>query len=419
MSEFLPKAVIDLELSGSWPDVASRSGPGGALLLVRLHSRPIGVLELTGDEAASGADLPGRVLESIGPALHRHLASDGYHGDDLLAGALESEARCLQSRARLMNGPPSVTVAIATKDRPTLIDRCLQSVTTINYPNFEVVVVDSSADNATKEIVESGYPSVRYVRNRGGRVCVAKSRSIREATSDIVAFTDDDATVDRSWIEALVDAFLDHPKAACVTGAVMPFELETSAQMWFEESGAFVEGFERRVISLATRNKGSLLPYATSRIGAGVNMAWKRSVLEEIDAFDVALDRTGAEDLAAFYDALCGGYEIVFEPSAVVWHQHRRTVEELLRQVKWHSVGLGAYLTRCITTQPGRLPDMLARIPAGVRYGFASTSPRNSKQTAQYPREFRVAEIKGFCRGPFEYALGAWAKRHDHSPSAV
>jgi hypothetical protein len=162
---------------------------------------------------------------------------------------------------------------------------------------------------------------------------------------------------------------------------------------------------------LTNREPGSLLPYATGRIGAGVNMAWRNDVLTKLGYFDIALDTCGAEDLAVFFDALCAGYEIVYRPGAIVWHQHRRTMDELRAQTLWHATGLGAYLTRCLVKEPQRTWDLAKRIPGGLRYGFAARSVRNSKKTDSFPRDVTRQEWIGFLKGPAAYVKGAAAAR--------
>jgi GT2 family glycosyltransferase len=403
---FSPRAILELELSDHSmrhkgdESVLLRER---ALVLVRIHSTPLGVLDL----ALGGAD-PERIFEmaskELGPVIGDHLARDSASTD-------ASHTQCNTERSALLANAPLASVVLATKNRPELAARCLESILALDYPNFEVVVVDSSEESETKDLIEDRFREVNYVANSSGRVCVAKSRGASAAKGIYMAFTDDDAEVDQHWLSELVLALQSSTRVACATGLVLPLELETQAQLWFEESGAFVEGIRPRRISLATREPGSLLPYATGRIGAGVNMAWRTEVLTQLGFFDIALDKCGAEDLAAYFDALCAGYEIVYAPKAIVWHQHRRTVEELRRQTLWHATGLGAYLTRCLVKEPGRTWDLIRRVPGGLRYGFAARSIRNSKKTHSFPREVTRQEWIGFVKGPMAYVSGAIAAR--------
>jgi GT2 family glycosyltransferase len=409
---FIPRAILEIELddhSVRWRGEESTLERARALVLVRLHSSPIGVI----DVALSGNDME-HVFDEASQQLDSEIAEHRSQ-DDALRTSSDGDPSCLADREAFGDDAPLVSVVLATKNRHVLAKRCLESIYQLEYPNFEVVVVDSSDGNETETLINERFRDVRYVRNHAGRVCVAKSRGAKAATGQYVAFTDDDAEVDRHWVSGLVLALETSPTVACATGLVMPLELETRAQGLFEESGAFVEGIRPRRISLANREPGSLLPYATGRIGAGVNMAWRNDVLTKLGYFDIALDVCGAEDLAIFFDALCAGYEIAYEPSAIVWHQHRRTMEELRAQTLWHSTGLGAYLTRCLVKEPRRTWDLVKRIPSGLRYGFAARSVRNNKKSESFPRDVTRQEFIGFVKGPAAYVKGASAARRSKS----
>ena len=78
------------------------------------------------------------------------------------------------------------------------------------------------------------------------------TRPCRTSPGRVVAFTDDDVIVDREWVAALAGPFAD-PSVACVTGLILPAELETAAQIRIEQAGGFARGFERRAVSLHNR----------------------------------------------------------------------------------------------------------------------------------------------------------------------
>jgi hypothetical protein len=429
VAAFVPIAITEVELSEPLPAVAAVQDDvrhGSARLVVRLHSRLIGLVdvELPQDELGPGA-CARAIWAALGPQINDHLHADHMPqvaGLDERGLPAAAAPLCLQRRVAVLRDPPSVSVLICTRDRAELLPRTLTSLEALEYPGAEVVVVDGSAGDETADVVREGFPEVRYVRVAHGR-SFALNRGVAAARGSIVACTDDDVRVDRHWLTELVSGLHD-PRVACVTGLALPLELRTQAQAWFEESGAFTEGFAPRTIGLDLPSAaGSLLPFATGKIGAGVSMAWRRGVLEEIGGFDLALDTltplwppratpgSSAEDLAAFFDALVAGHRIAFEPNAIVYHEHRRDPDALERQIYWHGLGLSAYLFRCLVARPRHLPAFLRRVPRGLAYGFGTSSVRNEKKSTGFPARLTRAEWRGILSGPPAYLKGLPAAR--------
>lgn len=424
--QFKPIAITEIELGSPIPTISALSDDGvrygSVRLIVRLHSKTVGTVDV--DLAAQ--DLPPRacaeaIWVTLGPKINAHLRSDLLPeveriDDEGLPSPVSPP--CLDQRAAALLDPPPVSVVICTRNRADLLARTLASFEALEYPNYELLVVDGSHSRQTADVVQERFPNARYFHVGDHGRSFALNRGISAAQGSIVAFTDDDVRVDAHWLAELVAGF-DDRRVACVTGIAFPMELRTQAQVWFEESGGFTEGFESRTIGLdLPAQPGSLLPFATGKIGAGVNMAWRRELLREIDGFDLALDTltpvwppgarhsSSGEDLSAFFDALVRGYILVFQPSAIVFHEHRRTYEELERQIYWHGIGLSAHLTRSLLAQPKQIPAFLRRIPQGVVYGFGTSSIRNDRKSADFPSTLTRAEWLGVVTGPLAYLKG-------------
>ncbi len=436
--EFEPIAIVELELGtplAPIPAIDEQGTPyGGARIVVRLHSKPLGVVDVSlADEDGSAAACAAAIWAELGNRINAHLRSDGLpevQGLDERGLPPTASPRCLARRTEVLRNAPPASVIICTRNRAGLLARTLRSLEQLGYPAYEIIVVDGSRCSETADVVRDGFAGIRYFHVGGHGKCVALNVGIGAARGTIAAFTDDDVRVDRYWLAELVAAF-DDDRIACVTGLALPMELQTRAQLWFEESGGFTSGFEPRTIGLdLPREPGSLLPYATGKIGAGVNMAWRTQTLRDLGGFDVALETlsppwppgaghgTAAEDLAAFFDALVAGQRIAFEPGAVVFHEHRRTYDELAAQLYWHGIGLSAYVTRCLATRPALIPSFLRRVPRGLAYGFGGSSPRNRQKSADFPRALTFAEWRGAMVGPLAYVKGLSVARRIRAAQA-
>jgi len=234
---------------------------------------------------------------------------------------------------------PTVTVAVCTRDRPDDLARCLDAIQALNPPPDQIVVVDNAPSTNDTRLLVIQRPGVRYVREPRPGLDWARNRAICESTSDIVAFTDDDVVVDPLWVGALKRTFADFPEAMAVTGLVLPHELETAAQLQFEEYGGFGRGFERRVyrVDQAHGERAVAEHGGTGKFGTGANMAFRKTVFAEIGDFDPALDvgtvTNGGGDLDMFFRVLRSGHTLVYEPAALVRHRHRRDRGQLVRQI--------------------------------------------------------------------------------------
>ena len=327
----MPCAVVDVELSSGPCDIEVAGDYNEAFVLLRWAGRPIGRMWAKVDR--------GRIpAETIVQGALQH------HGDMLARAALEGWLPAADSTPPA-DPQPTCSVVICTRDRPDDVERALEALCREAGPGVELIVVDNApADERTAEVA-ARYP-VRYIREpRPGLNC-ARMRGAREATGELVFYTDDDAVVTPGWVAAMRAPFA-RAEVAAVTGLVMPLELESPAQELFERHIGFARGFERREHTAL-----SLTPVAAANVGAGASMGFRRSMLLELGLFDAELDagtpaRSGG-DTYAFYLLLSQGKRVVYTPEAVSWHRHRRDFGELGRTLYGYSVGTYVYLLRCL-----------------------------------------------------------------------
>ena len=93
-----------------------------------------------------------------------------------------------------------MSIVVSTRDHPEYLARCLRSLLTLHYPDYEVIVVDNApSTTATAELIQSTYgheARIHYVcENRPG-LSLARNCGIKAARGEILAFTDDDVVVD-------------------------------------------------------------------------------------------------------------------------------------------------------------------------------------------------------------------------------
>ena len=343
-------------------------------------------------------------------------------GTSIPAERLEQELRAglgdSWDRKPLAEAPPlaraSVVVPTAMS-RPEQLRRCLRTLAALDHPDYEVIVVDNRPAGAPP--VE--LPGVRLVREPRPGISAARNMGLSEATGEIVAFTDDDVEVDRRWLRALAERFARSPELSAVTGLVVPAELETAAQIFFEQSGSGLDrgyrplSFERagrfkvRRTDLEDGNERVHSLYQMGELGLGSNMAFRASVLRAAGGFDQALGTgtptRGGEDLAILVELLRAGHRLAYEPSAIVHHTHRATMDDLERQIHGYGLGFTAMLTAVALRDPGHFAGLASVVPAWLRSLRDPASAKQANRTEEYPGDLARTELRGMLAGPVAY----------------
>ena len=199
------------------------------------------------------------------------------------------------------------------------------------------------------------------------------------------------------------------PNVGCVTGLILPMEIETPAQALLEEYGGFAKGFERRIYDLGRyRPAIPTFPFSAGMFGSGQSMAFAAEAFRAMGGFDPALGNgtpaLGGVDIEMLFRTVVEGYRLVYEPRAIVHHANYREYDRLRRQVYMYGVGLSAFLTRSLVERPDLVPEFLRRLPSGMRYALSATSEKHAKKSRSYPGELRRLELLGMLVGPFAYA---------------
>lgn len=117
-----------------------------------------------------------------------------------------------------MNAPPPVSVIVVSRGRPGLLPRCLSGIGQLYYPNFEVIVVTDPGGEAALRAM--GWEDrVKLIPFDAANISAARNAGIAQAAGEVVAFIDDDAVPEPTWLSYLTAAFCD-PKVAAVGGYV-------------------------------------------------------------------------------------------------------------------------------------------------------------------------------------------------------
>ncbi len=312
--------------------------------LAKLHNvagnRPLVLTELGMDSIREGEDGQARFLDwqlreayqgGAAGACVFSWTDDWYRGGNQITdwafGMVDAERnpkpayRSAQSRfARIpfdneaRREWPKVSVVICAYNAASTIEDNLDSLTRLNYPNFEVIVVNDGSKDATPEIA-ARYP-FKLINVTNGGLSAARNLGWRAATGEIVAYTDADTRVDPDWLAYLVQPFLITDAVGVGGPNVVPED-----DGWVSQCVARSPGGPTHVLYNDT--VAEHIP--------GCNMAFRRWALEEVGGFDPTYTKAG-DDVDICWRLQERGWGLAFSPSALVWHHHRNSVGAYWRQ---------------------------------------------------------------------------------------
>lgn len=429
-----PVWCAELDLGGSLP--AALEAPAGTAyattrVLVRLHGFPLGyVSEQLADGSVEVPALLRLVQEKLLDEVNAHLTADGVDAVESvpLSGLAAASPGC---PASFVPGT-SVSVVVCTRDRGEPLRTCLTRLRALDHHAMEVLVVDNApTDGAARAVFHDQVGDdarFRYVLEPRPGLSCARNRGLAEASGEVIAYTDDDVSVDPKWVRALARAFAAED-VACVTGLVCTAAIDGPAELYFDARVSWADSCRPHVYRLGSDDDDGLFPYSAGIFGTGANFAFRADVLRRLGGFDEALGagtRTaGGEDLDAFVRVLQAGYALAYEPAAVVWHHHRSDLKGLRRQMYAYGTGLSAFLTKHLV-DPRTRPEVLRRIPRGLAKLSAvprATTHAIGEKASVRPHGFLLRELGGLVTGPLLYArarrtVPARAPFHD-GPAAL
>jgi GT2 family glycosyltransferase len=382
IAPFAPTWVGELDRHGPIADLTVDRDYTAARLLVTSGGSPVGVLDL--------------------PLV------DGQAEAAVIRHALQGQLGARPEPPRPPAADDPVTVVIATRGRPHSLERCVRAVLAGDHADVTVLVVDNDpADDRTAAAVQHiGDPRVRYVREPRRGASVGRNRGLREATTGIVAFTDDDTEPDRGWARRIAGVFATDPGLACVSGPVLAARLGSVEELAADRAFAWNKGFERRRFSLDDPPADSpIFPFSPGLFGIGANLAVRTDVARTVGGFDEALgpgsDAHGGEDCEFLVRLVLAGHVLGYEPSAWVWHHHRPSPDALQAQLRGYAVGLGGFLTK-VALDPSARIAAARRIPAALAQ-LRHIAAREGDAGTGMPAGSGRQRLRGLAVGPWAY----------------
>ena len=215
-----------------------------------------------------------------------------------------------------LSGRPFVSVIVACYNGAKTLRACLESLQNLNYPHYEVILVDDGSSDQTGRIARE-FAGVRVIRHAGNQgLSVARNTGIEAACGEIVAFTDADCRTDEDWLYHLVGGLLAGGFEGIGGHNLLPPEDSKVAAAVMVSPGGPTH-------VMLTDHLAEHIP--------GCNMAFYKWALVEAGCFD-PLFRKAGDDVDLCWRLQQHGFKLGFSPAGFVWHYRRSTIQQYLKQ---------------------------------------------------------------------------------------
>lgn len=209
---------------------------------------------------------------------------------------------------------PRVSVVVCSHNGARTLRDCCEGLTELDYPDYEVIVVDDGSKDATASIAREYGFQVITTENQG--LSHARNVGMEAANGEIVAYIDDDTQPDSHWLTYLTATFRNTSHSA-VGGPNIPHPGDGP----FAECVANAPGNPTHV--LVSDEEAEHLP--------GCNLAVRRDRLRAVGGFDPQF-RVAGDDVDLCWRLQQRGWTLGFNPGAVVWHHRRKSLTAYWRQ---------------------------------------------------------------------------------------
>ena len=232
-----------------------------------------------------------------------------------------------------------ISCVVCTYNREDFIIHCLEALThqSLSSSLYEVIVVDNNSKDSTPQLIKDfiyAHPGINfsYVFEEKQGLSQARNAGAKAARSSLLTYIDDDAVADPCLLEQILMVFEQYPLVGCVGGKI-DLALPSKLPWWYTDRLA---GYYSRFYLPTSRvrkiSNAWELPY-------GANFSVAQKALEEAGGFSTHLGRkgrdfSGGEEIELAYLIAAHGYDLYYNPFAVVTHHIRKDRMNLKHMIK-------------------------------------------------------------------------------------
>jgi cellulose synthase/poly-beta-1,6-N-acetylglucosamine synthase-like glycosyltransferase len=241
---------------------------------------------------------------------------------------------------------PFITIIVPAYNSEKIIRKCIESLLAIDYPNYEIFIVDDGSTDKTKEILSEYKGRINIIESQHFGPSHCRNIAAKIAKGEFLAFTDADCLVDKNWLKELMRGFIND-KVVSVGGSQLSPQDETDfgkrVQEFFELTG-FLGGYIKQNKHPVSSIKHQDLSIRKASHNPSCNSMYRKGALLEIGGFDE--DLWPGEDVDLDHRLNKKGFTFMYNPQAIVYHYRPQSLKELSRMMYRYGVMQGILTKR-------------------------------------------------------------------------
>ncbi len=178
---------------------------------------------------------------------------------------------------------PSAQVIVLNWNGLHLLDACLSALSNLNYPSYDILLVDNNSTDGSLEFVISHYPHVSIIKNKANLGYAAgNNQALRQLSADYALLVNPDIVVTPDWLTNLIEA-MDNDISIGIAGCKLFYPDGTIQHLGGSISHPRAMPVHQGVLESDHQQGDDIkdVEYVT-----GATIAIKRSVLEKIGCLD-------------------------------------------------------------------------------------------------------------------------------------
>lgn len=253
---------------------------------------------------------------------------------------------------------PKISIVVCSFNGANTIRDTMEGIRKLDYPNYEVIVVNDGSTDETPNIVAE-YPVILISTENQG-LSSARNTGWQEATGEIIAYIDDDAYPDPHWLTFIADVFMNSSHVGVGGPNIAPANDGLIAEAVANSPGGPVH-------VLLTDELAEHIP--------GCNMAFRKEALAEVGGFDPRY-RAAGDDVDICWKLQQKGWTLGFSAAAMDWHHRRNSFRAYWRQ----QIGYGKAEALLEEKWPEKYNALGHTTWGGKLYGSGLTLPIVTRQ---------------------------------------